>query len=78
MRLFESPPVAPSFAAPLSSNQHAFLALAMACDIEGSTDPTFAETVHLRRRTIYTVAEAAAYISEVEKRIRERRRLPPA
>ena len=78
MRLFESPPVAPSFAAPLSSNQHAFLALAMACDIEGSTDPTFPETVHLRRRTIYTVAEAAAYISEVEKRIRERRRRPSA
>jgi phospholipase C len=78
MRLFESPPVAPSFAAPLTSNQHAFLALAMACDIEGSTDPTFAETVHLRRRTIYTVAEAAAYISEVEKRIRERRRRPAA
>ncbi len=42
-RLFESPPVAPSFAAPLTSNQHAFLALAMACDIEGNIDPTFAE-----------------------------------
>jgi phospholipase C len=74
LRLFERTPPAARADAPLSSKQHAFVGLALACDLQLSADPAQHAAIHARRQAIHTAADAAAYISEVENRIRERRK----
>jgi hypothetical protein len=56
----------------LSRNQQAMLDLALVCDL-ADAKPQDHDTIRLRHRGIITHAAAAAYIHEVEERVRVRR-----
>jgi hypothetical protein len=60
--------------APLSANQRCMLALALACDMQISK-PSERKALRERHKKITTHQDAAAYIQEVEKKIRSRRKI---
>jgi len=59
--------------APLSDNQRCMLALALSCDM-AVAKPSDRPALRERHRKIRTQSDAAAYIHEVENRIRSRRK----
>ena len=59
--------------APLSDNQRCMLALALACHLQISK-PSERKALRERHKQIKTHQGAAAYIQEVEKKIRLRRK----
>jgi phospholipase C len=70
---FRKKPAAALDNAPLSKNQEAHLALALACDIQDSR-PEQHQALHSRHSKIRTPKDVAEYMREIESRLHSRRK----